>query len=181
MIPSSDFSHPIRPEFDLRAGVSSLDDPDQILAWLRSRETEHHCRIVCFNADLMAGIAHARSAMRHAVMAWSRQEAIAHSFGMEALLFASASRQCHEAARFGLHSGENHLYLGVWPGVDSVWIELDRRFRPVPSDTWDEISEERAKVLMEVFHITRKELEVIGEDRLQELVLERVALLVVNR
>jgi KEOPS complex subunit Cgi121 len=169
------------PGWDIRAGTITTDDPGPVITWIRDIEKKYRSNIVCFNADLMAGIAHARCAMRHAVRSWTTHDAIAHSFGMEALLFAGATRQCQEAVRFGLNAGENRLFLGLWPYYDAVWDHLSERFTPVPLDSWEIISDEKKKVLQELFRITPEELVVTGEERLGELVIERMALLVVNR
>jgi KEOPS complex subunit Cgi121 len=48
-------------------------------------------------------------------------------------------------------------------------------------ENWELIDDEKAARLAELFSITQEEIAVVGRDRLKDLVLERVALLEVNR
>lgn len=174
--------HPQEDEaFEIRAASLFIGDQKQAIARLRDTGSHHHCEIVCFNADLIAGMVHTRAAMRHAVRSWTSGNAIANSFGMEALLFASASRQCQEATRFGLHSGENRIFIGIWPVASGVWEDLFTWMKPAPDGQWDEITPQKQDMLQKTFGITTGELAVTGSGRIVDLVLERVALLVVNR
>jgi tRNA threonylcarbamoyladenosine modification (KEOPS) complex Cgi121 subunit len=49
------------------------------------------------------------------------------------------------------------------------------------TETWDEITPDKEARLMILFSITKEELGGVGQDRIKDLILERIALLHVNR
>jgi KEOPS complex subunit Cgi121 len=136
--------------------------------------------MIFFNADLMAGRSHARSALFHAFRAEEDGCMISSRVEMEALLYASGSRQCLTGMRFGLHEGRNQAYLCICPPSREAYAEV-LPLVTLSREDWDTISPEKAESLAENFGITPSEIEAAGLDRLVELVLERVALLEVYR
>jgi len=48
-------------------------------------------------------------------------------------------------------------------------------------EDWEGIPPEKRKYLMSLFAITEEEIALCGEERLEDLVIERVALLEINR
>jgi KEOPS complex subunit Cgi121 len=157
-----------------------IENPNEYL--LRVREIGEHfdAIIILFNAEMMAGIPHVHSALQHAFRAFESGTAISNSPAMEALLYASGSRQCQVGVRFGIHSGKNRVYLCICPGNEEVRRELLKEGVVLGGD-WDVISPEKMENLMDLFGITPAELEVAGKSRITDLVLERVALLEVCR
>jgi KEOPS complex subunit Cgi121 len=99
---------------------------------------------------------------------------------MEALLFAAGSRQCLVAALFGIQEGENRTFVCSYPVNEDVWKDLSHHMHFV-TETWDEIMPDKEVRLMDLFSITQEELDVVGRDRIKNLLLERIALLYVNR
>ncbi len=166
-------------QFKIRYATASVDEPDRFLATVREIGEVTGTRIVLFDADRMAGQEHALSAVRHAVRSFERGEMIARSLEMEALLYASGSRQTRIGRTFGLHAGENRCYVTVSEPEGDAWSELERLVTFVPEP--DVPSPGHRERLCELFGITPEELGTVGEDRLNELVLERVALLDANR
>jgi len=168
-------------EFEIRTAVFRVAGCVSFLADLRAIGTAHHTRIVCFNADLMAGRAHAEAALTRALRAVRSATAISSSLEMEALLFASGNRQCTVAERFGLHEGENRAYVCLCPPAERAFRDL-AEFMCFVEEDWETICGERGESLKDAFGITPAELAAAGgEGRLKELVLERVALLEVYR
>ena len=49
------------------------------------------------------------------------------------------------------------------------------------SEDWEQITDEKLNVLISLFSITDEELTVTGRNRVKDLVLERVALLGINK
>ena len=49
------------------------------------------------------------------------------------------------------------------------------------NEIWDEMTPDKEARLMILFSVTREELAVVGRKRLKDLLLERIALLSVNR
>jgi KEOPS complex subunit Cgi121 len=162
-------------ESEIRYATVMVDDPDAVLAAVRWIAHETGTRIVFFDADRIAGRAHAVSALEHAARSLERGEPIARTFEMEALLYAAGTRQTRIGRTFGLHEGENRCWIAVTPPNDRAWTLLLGlvRFEQEPRG----LVPEHRRRLCALFGITPAELETVGEDRLAELVLERVALL----
>lgn len=165
----------------IRAARCTIRDPAAFLQDLRAVAAVHDTRIICFNADMIAGRVHAAAAMALAVRAFEEGVTISNTLEMESLLFAAGSRQCTIAASFGIHEGENRVYICCYPERAGVWAALEPLFRFV-QESWDTIDPEKRSLLMETFAISPEEIAAAGGDRrISDLVLERVALLQVMR
>ena len=170
---------PITPSFEIRMAEFEVADRDIFLADLRRIAKHAGTTIVCFDAENLAGIKHAEAAILHALRSWNAGAAVANSFEMEALLFASGSRQCSVAASFGVHDGKNCSYICCCPPREGVWdalapLVLYEDTGTAPKGT------QRAR-LKELFFISDEEIAAAGESKFADLVLERVALLEVYR
>jgi KEOPS complex subunit Cgi121 len=157
-----------------------VDDELRILERLRTIADRFGVRIVIFNAEYMAGAAHVVTALEHAQRSFYDENPIANSFEMEALLFAAGSRQVVDAVRFGIHHGENAGYICVCPPDAGARDTLGDVVGYVRED-WEAIDDAKKAHLMGLFGVTPEELETVGEERLGELICERVALLAVYR
>ncbi len=157
--------------------VESIRD---FLATMRGIAGRHNTHIICLNADVIAGRRHAETALEHAWRSTKSGEPIARTPEMEVLLYASGSRQCQDASSFGIHEGKNRCYFCIMPADMGAERELDR-IVTVTDEDWEIIDDKKAQMLMELFGITAEEVEVVGRERLRELVIERVALLDVYR
>jgi KEOPS complex subunit Cgi121 len=130
---------------------------------------------------MIAGSVHAATAVAMAVRSFEEGLPISNTLEMESLLFAAGSRQCNIAASFGLHKGENRVYICCFPVRAEVWAALEQLFCFI-RENWDTIDPEKRDRLMETFAISREEIAAAGGDgRMIDLVLERVALLQVLR
>jgi KEOPS complex subunit Cgi121 len=159
----------------------NISDPDEFLKYIRGIGECNRVNIILFNADRMAGRAHAESAIAHAFRAFRGGYAISNSVEMESLLYAAGSRQCQQGTGFGVKTGQNRVYLCICPGNKRVQNELQRIGVYCDDEDWELLSEEKQTLLMELFGITAEEIGVVGISRIQDLVLERVALLEVYR
>lgn len=166
--------------YEIRAAVFTIRDCDRFLQSLRTIASGTGTTIICFNADNLAGIRHAEAALYHALRSWTAGTQIANTLEMEALLYASGSRQCSVASSFGVHTGKNRAYIGCCPACDGVWDALTPLVRFVRKN-WEDIDTERRTRLQELFSISEEEIAAVGESRFADLVLERVALLEVYR
>jgi KEOPS complex subunit Cgi121 len=130
---------------------------------------------------MIAGRVHAASAVARAVRAFERGETISNTLEMESLLFAAGSRQCNIAASFGIHNGENRVYICCVPARAEVWAALEPLFQFI-QENWDAINPEKCCLLMKTFAISPEEITAAGGNgRVVDLVLERVALMQVMR
>jgi KEOPS complex subunit Cgi121 len=165
---------------DIRTVSIEIHDEAAFLETVRSIARSYNTHIIFFDADKMAGKNHVESALVHAIRAVNGNFCISNSLEMEALLYAAGSRQCINGVAFGIHAGHNNSYLCICPPETEALGKILSLVTPV-HDNWETISPEKAGVLKNLFDITSQELGVTGISRLQELVLERVALLEVYR
>ena len=166
--------------WDIKKVCVNIPDIGSFIQMLREIAAAYGTHIICFNAEMVAGKAHVEAALMHGIRAEQEGIQISNSLEMEALLFAAGSRQCSEAMKFGIHEGENRMYLCMCPPSDTAWSVLHPMLSETDED-WEEISLEKQQLLMDLFDITPEEIEVAGMERLRALVLERVALLEVYR
>jgi len=165
---------------EIRSALFDVTDRDSFLLAVRTIASDNGTAVICFNADNLAGKRHAEAALRFALRSQKAGMLIANSFEMEALLYASGSRQCSVASSFGVQAGKNRAYICCCPACDTVWEALAPLVRFVDED-WDTITPERREKLKELFTIPDEEIAAAGESRFADLVLERVALLEVYR
>jgi KEOPS complex subunit Cgi121 len=166
---------------DIRPARCTIHDLAAFLLNLRAVAADHDTHVICFNADMIAGRVHAAAAVARAVRASEEGDTISNTLEMESLLFAAGSRQCTIAASFGVHEGENRVYICCYPARAGIWTALEPLFRIV-RESWDTIDPEKRRLLMETFMISAEEIAAAGgNERIVDLVLERVALLQVMR
>lgn len=123
--------------------------------------------VLIVRADLVFGLDHLRSALYHAKRAMCEGTNSADSLEMETLLYASGERQLSSAiSKVGVTDTTEMIVLARLTGaeipVGGEWKTLDAR----PAVT---------KESLRRFGITDLEMSTVSEDRLGELVLERVA------
>lgn len=166
---------------DIRTARCTIGDRAAFLRDLQAIAAEHETHIICFNADVIAGRIHAAVAVSRAFRAFQEGMAISNTLEMEALLFASGSRQCTIAAGFGVHAGKNRLFVCCFPLRKAVWAALESVLQ-FTAENWDVVSPKKRKILMRTFAISPEEIAAAGGNhRIIDLVLERVALLQVMR
>ena len=128
--------------------------------------------IVLVDSAKVAGNRHIEEAVIHAKRSFTEKKAIARTLSMEILIYISGQRQCSLASKLGLHKGENLIYVIIDGGnEEEEELELKRLIEesktPKPEIT----------TLMKLFDITAEELSVVGEGKIEDLVIERVAMI----
>jgi KEOPS complex subunit Cgi121 len=166
--------------YEIRQAKITVDDRDSFLRMIQAIAQSHSTHLVCFDADKLAGRGHAEAALFHAQRSFFSERSISNSFEMEALLFAAGSRQCMVASLFGIQEGENRMFICAYPVNKDIWQDLSPHMHFV-TEAWDKITSDKEARLMDLFNISQEELDVVGRDRMKDLILERIALLNVNR
>jgi KEOPS complex subunit Cgi121 len=164
---------------EIRAAVCTIRDRTAFLEAIRTVAETNRTHIICLNAEMVAGTAHVRSALDHAVRSFAEGKAISNTLEMETLLYAAGSRQCNIGASFGIREGGNRLFVCCHPGpCEALFSALAPFMTFVNGAGWDVIDSGRRQRLMQLFGITPEELGTLGDpERFADLVLERVALL----
>jgi KEOPS complex subunit Cgi121 len=166
--------------YEMRTGIFEVENCDLFLLALRKIAQDNNTTIICFDADRLAGRKHANAAIRHALRSFHAGAPIANTLEMEALLYASGSRQCSVATAFGIHTGINRAYVCCCPPVQTIWDALAPIVHWV-IENWEDINPVRRRRLKTLFSISDEEIAATGESRFADLILERVALLAVYR
>jgi KEOPS complex subunit Cgi121 len=151
-------------------GKVSIDDVEEFLQKLNKISKEKNLTLQALDADKIAGEEHIRFAIGKAINSFRTGTAIANDLSKEIMLYAAGTRQIIRAVKLGIHKGENNIALVA---VGDAKLSGFDEIRPASVLAYDQSKKE---ALMKVFGITNEELEAVGEDKLPELVLERVAL-----
>ena len=152
-------------------GTVEVDDVKKTIGLVNDAADKTGSTVVLFDAEKIAGFSHIESAVMHAKRSFEEGEAIARSRSMEILVYVAGQRQCSRASKFGLHEGENSVYVLVLDGDEVKAADLVKEI--VKECEPFSPNEERLKA---EFGITNAEMEAAGENRVEELVIERVAL-----
>jgi KEOPS complex subunit Cgi121 len=151
-------------------GRPKVRGKEAFLAALRKAQVESGCVIQAMDASLIVGESHATFAAEKAIRAFSEEKNVAKDLGLEILRYASGKRQISRALTMGVSEETERIALivvenGTPPKISDI-IEVDGE-----GPCWS-----RAAV-REAFEIGEAEIEAAGEERIPDLVLERVALM----
>jgi KEOPS complex subunit Cgi121 len=154
-----------------------VEDTDDFLAELAEVRDRHGVVAQAFDARYVVSRLHIEEAVKKARRSFDRDENVADTLSMEVLLYAAGTRQIDVATRMGLRRGEQDAVFVVDGDSESEAVE---EVRDLTYDTEGFVygDEER---LLDFFGLTDEEVDAVGEERLESLVLERVALLDVNK
>ena len=160
---------------EIISGIVDVADVDDFIKMLGEVAKKHHATIQVLDADKVAGVEHLRFAIKRAMRAMHEGRNIAKDLGMEILLYASGKRQIERAMEMGVHSGKNNVaIIVIGDDIAEASVELKGIIHEAPVLDYTERKKEK---LIKTFDITEAEMRAVGEDKIPELVLERVALL----
>lgn len=151
-------------------GKVFIDNVEEFLQKLKKTGIEKNLTLQALDADKIAGEGHIRFAVEKAINSFRTGTAIANDLSKEIMLYAAGTRQINRAVKLGIHKGENNIVLiAVGDEKFSGFDEI--KHKPVLV-----YNQSKKEGLMKAFGITNEELEAVGEEKLPELVIERVAL-----
>lgn len=157
------------------AGASAFPDVDSFLDRLEGIGTEHGVAIQALDARYVAGPAHVELALDLARRAHERGDAIADDPAVEILLYAAGRRQINRALEMGIDEGVSPIVVAI-DGDAGAAVEAVRTVVE-PADAFDAAEPARIRSF---FGIGDTEL-AATDASLEDLVCERVALLVVEK
>jgi len=170
--------------YEIRRACADIGSEPGFLAAIRTVAEKTGSAVICIDADRVAGEAHVRAALSHAIRSfYIERTPVANSFEMETLLWTGATRQCNEATRFGIRPGRCRLFVVICPPSEEASAALAdiMTFDEGDPAPWEDLGPEKRARLRTLFRITAEEEAVVGPDRFSELILEQVALLEVYR
>lgn len=158
-------------EFMLVGVRVRVGDPAAFVERLRSAASGLGLDVQAFDADMVFGRDHIASALEHARRAFERGTNVASSLMMEVLVYAAGERQISTALdKMGVKEGKDGVViLAVGEG------DVDRLLEELRLRRDDSLIDGKAEMLA-VFGITERELETVPDDRVMDLVLEKVAM-----
>jgi len=157
-------------------GGDAFPDVESFVERLDAIGDAHGVTVQAFDARYVVSRQHLERAVELADRARDRGEAIARDRGVEILLYAAARRQINRALELGVDDGETPVVVLVDGGDEAAAADAVRA-TITPADT---LGDYDAALVREFFDIGMAELEATDLG-LPSLVLERVALLVVDR
>ncbi|MDY6775599.1 MAG: KEOPS complex subunit Cgi121 [Halobacteria archaeon] len=170
---------------------TEIDDIDGFIEEMDRIGERHGVVVQGFDVEYLASRRHVEEAVRKTQRAFERGENVARKRSMEVLLYAAGTRQIDVATEMGVKEGESTSVFVVYSESDGCRDpdEVDEAVEElsnsdfVNSDSvgrWNGDSSD-PQVLREFFGIGDEEIDAVGESKLEVLVLERVALLDVNK
>lgn len=158
-------------------GNINIKDLPRFLGQLAGIESAHNVTVQALNAEFVSGVRHMLFAVEKAIRSFESDSNIANNLGMEIMLYASGNRQIGKALGMGAKTGDNRIAVVVAgdSGVDGAVSEVNEMLDAADPSVL-EYSEDKKEDILEFFNITPDELDAVGEGKIPELVLERVAL-----
>ncbi|MFC7205091.1 KEOPS complex subunit Cgi121 [Haloferax namakaokahaiae] len=163
----------------LLEGTVTIADLDAFIETLGEVADETETTIQAFDARFVVSRAHLERAVELADRAISRGNEIARDRAVEILLYASGRRQINRAFEMGVGEGERSVVILIDgdhedEAEERLLERLDIEAGPTLGERMDE------PLVRDFFDIGEEELAVVDGD-LEALVVERVALLTVER
>jgi KEOPS complex subunit Cgi121 len=159
-------------EISLLFGRPATRDSWQLISAIRNLQSSHNCIVQAFDADAIASERHIRFAVEKALAAFSEQRNVAKDAGMEIMRYAAGERQIERALFMRVSDRTERIALVL---VGSPPLPEGRELSGI-IDPDGKGSQFCAKSLMEAFNISSEELSAVGDERIEDLVIERVAL-----
>lgn len=162
-------------EIRLLFGRPVIPDRRELISAIRDLQSQCGCIVQALDADKVVSNRHILFATEKAISAFSQKRNIAKDAGMEIMRYASGERQIERALHMGLSDKTERIALILanlgsqcnWPDES----ELSRLLEP------DGLGCScRYEAVKEAFNISSAELDAVGEERIDDLVIERVAL-----
>lgn len=191
-------------DYRIYRGKFEVPSEKEFLAKIREIGESEQVYIILFDSSAIAGCDHMRAALFLAERSYFEYKTpISKFFEMETLLYALGTRQTEVAANFGIRRGFNDSFVLLCRMITEFGESFDvvsgkisekisnlkecegGRLQVLKEEECQKISRGKMKKgiskLMEVFFITPEELEICGEDRIEEIVIERCCLLGINK
>ena len=174
-------------------GRATVEDLDAVLAALSAIGEATGCAVQAFDARYVMGREHLERAVELANRSFARGENVARDRAVEILLYAAGRRQINRALEMGLQEGECPVVVVVdadpepegdaraGGSADAAEAAAVERVRELltPAETLGVAHADHERVRT-FYEISDRELAATAGD-LQDLVLERVALLDVEK
>ena len=161
-------------EIRLLFGKPTIESGHLIRA-VRDLQSRHGLIAQALDARLVVSERHIQFAAEKALSALSDGRNIANDPGMEIMRYASGERQIERALGMGVSDQTGRIAL-VMARVDGrgEWPDDRELCQIIEPDGESSLFDPGA--VKDIFNISSQELQAVGEERMEDLVIERVAL-----
>lgn len=164
-------------EICLIFGRPVIRDRVEFISALKRLQASHGCVIQALDADKVVCERHLLFATEKALHAFSKGRNIAKDPGVEILRYASGERQIERALSIGLSSSTKRIALVLAPMPSNADCSFPNALELSSIVEEDGLGcSFKLGSVKEAFNISEEEISAVGEDRIPDLVLERVAL-----
>jgi KEOPS complex subunit Cgi121 len=161
-------------EIRLLFGRPAIRDRTELISALRRLQSNHDCIAQALDADKVVSEKHIAFAVEKALAAFASGKNIARDPGVEILRYASGERQIERALNMGISDSTKRIALVLVINHDGLWPDASELAGIIEPD--GKGCSFQSKAVKETFNISEEEIEAVGEDKMEELVIERVAL-----
>ncbi len=158
------------------SGLVQIKDLREFLKTLNKISSANNVTIQALDADKIAGERHVRFAVKKATDAMEAHTNVANDLGVEIMRYAAGERQIEKAFSIGLHEGENSAVFVIVGEEQSLSLAVIALLEIIDEKPLLDYSVSKQESIISQFNITESEIEAVGEDKIPELVIERVAL-----
>jgi KEOPS complex subunit Cgi121 len=164
-------------DIQIISGTIKINNLKEFLQRLIDIGSRHGITIQALNADLVAGSRHLLFAVEKAIRSFESGRNLANNLGMEIMLYASGHRQIERALAMGVKEGDNNIAVVLVGenGTNEAAIDINNMLDNIDGSVLD-YSDNRNDKILEFFNISSSEIKAVGNDKIPQLVLERVAL-----
>lgn len=164
-------------EIKIIGARGKISDLDKTIQKLEKTYRGKLTAVQLMRADRIFGALHLQSAFEHASRAIEQGRNRSDNIGVELILYAAAERQITGAIdKLGVRNDTDEIAIAIIGKV-----EENELLAMLGLEKDDAVLEPSRKKDYRIFGITDEELASVGEKRLQDLVLERVALSELDR
>ncbi len=158
------------------SGLVRIKNLSEFLRTLNKISSLNSVIIQALDADKIAGEQHIRFAVKKATIAMETHINVANDFGVEIMRYAAGERQIEKAFSIGLHEGDNRAAFVIVGDKQDVSLASNNILEIINERPLIDYSASKRESIISKFNITEPEIEVVGEDKIPKLVIERVAL-----
>ena len=162
-------------EIRLLFGKPVIRDRAGLITALKDLQSRHGCVVQALDADKVVSERHLSFATEKALAAIREKRNIARDAGIEIMRYASGERQIERAMAMGVSCFTERIALILATcDSESSWPDVSELSKIVLVD--GQGCSFKSEAVKETFNISPEEIEAVGEERIDDLVIERVAL-----
>lgn len=169
----------------IKGAVGKIQDPGYVLNKLRVISEKNKIEIQILDANSVFGKNHILSAFKHALRAFKENRNSMRKFSMEFTLYLAGERQIKDAIRKTGISEETEKFVVVffcqedWKDIEGSIgeEEADKIIKEIGLNPVNNIFDDIDIAKLKRFGFTDEEINTVGKDKYEDLVLEKVSML----